>query len=228
MSVCNLWWRCLIMYDLGCMLVESKSFEISSDYRVYMGSSPLAWLPPWLLIHLNSYKLDGSVTHLHVHSYMLLLQWKYASKYIHSFPYPDPPKNILLLIRERIAKNISVFPYKINAQVILVTTTCYIDECSKKKKKKYEEIKRGKCPEPRKKRKKTKKGMYPLKKIQSISFSPKISKEKERYVPPQKSKSRIRFLPLSPSSPYTIHSPHMHILIWLIDLFLWIHGLTMQ
>jgi hypothetical protein len=33
---------------------------------------------------------------------------------------------------------------------------------------------------------------------------------------------------LSPSSPYTIHSPHMHILIWLIDLFLWIHGLTMQ
>jgi hypothetical protein len=62
MNVCNLWWRCLIMYDLGCMLVESRSFEISSDYRVYMGSSPLAWLPPWSLIHLNSYKLDGSVT----------------------------------------------------------------------------------------------------------------------------------------------------------------------
>jgi len=41
----------------------------------------------------------------------------------------------------------------------LVTTTCYIisgDECSKKrerKEKRYEEIKRGKCPEPRKKRK---------------------------------------------------------------------------
>jgi len=50
------------------------------------------------------------------------------------------------------------FPYEINAQVILVTTTCYIiseDECSKKREKKetYEEIKRGKCPEPRKKRK---------------------------------------------------------------------------
>ena len=59
---CNLWWWCLIMYDLGCMLVESRSFEISSDYRVYMGSSPLAWLPQWSLIHLNSYKLDGSVT----------------------------------------------------------------------------------------------------------------------------------------------------------------------
>jgi len=30
------------MYDLGCMLVESRSFEVLSDYRVYMGSSPLA------------------------------------------------------------------------------------------------------------------------------------------------------------------------------------------
>ena len=52
---------------------------------------------------------------------------------------------------------ISVFLCGINAQVILVTTTCYIIsgyECSKKKKrKKYEEIKRGKCPEPRKKEK---------------------------------------------------------------------------
>ena len=90
---------------------------------------------------------------------MLLLLRKYASTYIHPFPSPESPKNILLLIRERIAKNISVFPCKINAQVILVTTTCYIisgDECSKKKrekKKEYEEIKRGKCLEPRKKRK---------------------------------------------------------------------------
>jgi len=78
---------------------------------------------------------------------------------IHIYPSPEPPKNILLLIRERIAKNFSVFLYEINAQVILVTTTCYIisrDECSKKrerKKSEYEEIKRGKRPEPRKKRK---------------------------------------------------------------------------
>ena len=46
---------------------------------------------------------------------------------------------------------IPVFPYEINDQDILVTTTCYIitgDECSKKR---YEEIKRGKCPEPQKK-----------------------------------------------------------------------------
>jgi len=87
---------------------------------------------------------------------MLLLLRKYAFTYIHPFPSPEPPKNILLLIQERIAKNISVFPCEINAQVISVTTTCYIisrDECSKKKKKIYEKIKRGKCPEPRKKRK---------------------------------------------------------------------------
>ena len=39
---------------------------------------------------------------------------------IHSFPPPESPKNILLLIRERIAKNISIFPCEINAQVILL------------------------------------------------------------------------------------------------------------
>ena len=69
---------------------------------------------------------------------MLLLLRKYASTYIHSFPSPELP-----LIRERIAKNNFVFPCEINAQVILVTTTCYIiseDECSKKKRG-YEEIK---------------------------------------------------------------------------------------
>jgi hypothetical protein len=51
---------------------------------------------------------------------MLLLLRNYASTYIHSFPYPDSPKNILLLIRERIAKNISIFPCEITAQVILL------------------------------------------------------------------------------------------------------------
>jgi len=30
------------MYDLGSMLVESRSIEVSSNYRVYMGLSPLA------------------------------------------------------------------------------------------------------------------------------------------------------------------------------------------
>ena len=67
-KLCSVWnvvicdgdaWSCTI---LVVWLVESRSFEISSDYRVYMGSSPLAWLPQRSLIHLNSYKLDGSVT----------------------------------------------------------------------------------------------------------------------------------------------------------------------
>jgi len=86
---------------------------------------------------------------------MLLLLRKYASTYIHPLPSPEPPKSILLLIQERIAKNISVFPCEINARVILVTATCYIisgDECSKNIYI-YEKIKRGKCPEPWKKRK---------------------------------------------------------------------------
>ena len=66
------------------------------------------------------------------------------------------------------------------------------------------------------------------------SHSPhKVSKARKVCIP-SKEQSRIRLPPplfpllLSPSSPYTIHSPHMHILIKLIGLFLWIHGLTMQ
>ena len=74
------------------------------------------------------------------------------STYIHSFPSPEPPKNILLLIGERITKNISVFPLWNKCSSYLVTTICYIisgDECSKKREKIYEEIKRGQVPEPR-------------------------------------------------------------------------------
>jgi len=91
---------------------------------------------------------------------MLLLLRKYASTYIHPFPSPKSLKNILLLIRERIAKNISVFPCEINAQVILVTTTCYIisgDECSNKREKKKKKIrgnKKGQVPGTSKEKKK--------------------------------------------------------------------------
>ena len=47
--------------------------------------------------------------HLHVHSYMLLLFRKYHP-HISTIPSPESPKNILLLIRERITKNIFCFP----------------------------------------------------------------------------------------------------------------------
>ena len=40
------------------------------------------------------------------------------STYIHPFPSPEPTKNILLLIREGMAKYFC-FPCEINAQVIL-------------------------------------------------------------------------------------------------------------
>jgi hypothetical protein len=50
--------------------------------------------------------------------------------------------------------------------------------------------------------------------IEHLILLKKVSKEQERYVFAQKSTSRIRLSPLlSPSSPYTIHSPYMHILI---------------
>ena len=100
----------------------------------------------------------------------------------------------------------------------------------KKERKRYEKIKRGKCPESRKKRKSKTRGKngqvsdsrirgtrYPperKEKIEHLILLTKFQKKQGRYVSPQKSKSRIRLPPLlSPSSPYTIHSPHMHILI---------------
>jgi len=54
--------------------------------------------------------------------------------------------------------------------------------------------------------------------IYRATHSPSKSfKVQERYVSPQKSKTRIGlsplFSPLSPSSPYTIDSPHMRVLI---------------
>ena len=123
---------------------------------------------------------------------MLLLLRKYASTYIHPFPSPEPPKNILLLIRERIAKKHSCFPYEINAQVILVTTTCYIisgNECSKKKKKRYEEIKRGKCSEPRKKRKtetRGKNGKVSDSRIRGTKYPPERKEKEEHLILPKK------------------------------------------
>ena len=102
----------------------------------------------------------------------------------------------------------------------------------KEKRKKYEEIKRGKCPEPQRKekvRREVKIDTCPTVELEvqdthlrekekekyRASHSPqKVSTEQERYVSPKKNKSRIRLSPLlSPSSPYTIHSSHMHILI---------------
>ena len=108
------------------------------------------------------------------------------STYIHSFPSPESPKNILLLILERIAKNISVFPCEINAQVILLLPLAILSQemSALKKKKRYEEIKRGKCPEPRKKRKsemRGKNGQVSDSRIRGTRYLPE-RKEKEEHL----------------------------------------------
>ena len=61
-NVCNMWLVMLNQYDLGCMQVGLKSFMVSVDYRVYMGSSMMVWSLRWLLLYLCSYKLVGSIT----------------------------------------------------------------------------------------------------------------------------------------------------------------------
>jgi len=113
----------------------------------------------------------------------------------------------------------------------------------KKREERYEEIKRSKCSEPRKKRKsetRGKNGQVYDSRIRGMRYPPERKENEEHLILltiqkagkvyiPSKSKSRIRLSPLlPPSSPYTIHSPHMYILIKLIDLLLWIHGLTIQ
>ena len=93
--------------------------------------------------------------HLHVHSYICFYS---GSTHPHTstlFHIQIHPKLFYSYLGENSQKHypILVIPCEINAQVISVTTTCYIiskDECSKKR---YEEIKRGKCPEPRRKEK---------------------------------------------------------------------------
>ena len=42
-NVCNVWCVMLNYGDLGCMQVGLKSFMVSVDYRVYMGSSARIW-----------------------------------------------------------------------------------------------------------------------------------------------------------------------------------------
>jgi len=73
------------------------------------------------------------------------------------FHLQNHPKNILFLIRERIAKNISIFPCEIMLKLsLLLTLAILFHEMSalkkEEKKRRCEEIKRGKCPEPRKKK----------------------------------------------------------------------------
>ena len=93
--------------------------------------------------------------HLHVHSYMLLLLRKYHPHISTDFYLQNHPKNILLLIRERIAKNISVFPCEINAQDILLLPLAILSQemSALKKEEKIRENKKGQVPGTSKERK---------------------------------------------------------------------------
>ena len=156
---------------------------------------------------LNQDSLAHSLTHAastqeeRIHIYPLI----YISRTTQKYSTPNPGEN------SQKHYPIPIFPNEINAQVILVTTTCYIisgDECLKKRG--YKEIKRGKCPEPQKKRKsetRGKNGQVSDSRIRNTRYPPerkekenieqfihlkKVLKEQERYVSPQKSTSRIR------------------------------------
>ena len=113
---------------------------------------------------------------------------------------------------------------------LLPLATLFQEMSALKNRKKYEEIKGGKCPEPRKKRKsetRGKNGQVSNSRIRGTRYPP-MRKEKEnvehlillksfkrarKVCIPQKSTSRIRLSPLlSPSSPYTIYfATHAHL-----------------
>jgi len=118
----------------------------------------------------------------------------------------------------------------------LVTTTCYIisgNECSKKREKKsIRGNKKGQVPGTSKERKSETRGKngqlsdstirgtrYPAERkekenIEHLILLKKFQKSKKGMYPLKRATSRIRLSPLlSASSPYTIHSPHMYILI---------------
>ena len=81
-------------------------------------------------------------------TYICYFYSEVPSTYIYPFSSPEPPKNIVLLIRERIAKNISVFPCEINAQVILLLPLAILSQemSALKKGKKIRGNKKGQVP----------------------------------------------------------------------------------
>ena len=160
-----------------------------------------------------------------IHIYPLISISRTTQKY----STPNPGEN---------SQKYFCFPYEINAQVILLLPLAILSQemsALKKRRKKKKNIyirgnKKGQVPgtseRKEKVRREVKMDKCPTvelgvqdthlreKKKKSISFSSQNFKKQERYVSPQKTKSRIRLSPLlSPLSPYTIHWPHMHILI---------------
>ena len=61
-TLCNVWHVYWIMYDLGCMLVESRSFMVIDGLPGLYGLKYDSTTAFGLLLYLCSYKLDGSAT----------------------------------------------------------------------------------------------------------------------------------------------------------------------
>ena len=58
----NVWHVCWIMYDLSCMLVELRPFEVLDGLLGLYGLKYNSATAYGLLLYLCSYKLDGSAT----------------------------------------------------------------------------------------------------------------------------------------------------------------------
>jgi len=151
---------------------------------------------------LNQDSLARSLTHaastlgVRIHIYPPISISRATQKY----STPNPGEN------SKKYSPISVFLCEINARVILVTTTCYIisgNECSLKKKKNIiRGNKKGKCPEPRKKRKsetRGKNGQLSNNTIRGTRYPPeRKEKEKEEHLilPKKIQKSKKDLYPL--------------------------------
>jgi len=119
---------------------------------------------------------------------MLLLLRKYHPHISTHFHLQNHPKNILLLIRERITKNISVFPYEINAQVILLLPLAILSQEMSALKKREEEKKwgnkKGQVPGTSKEKSETrgKNGQVSDSRIRGTRYPPEKKKEEEHLI----------------------------------------------
>ena len=165
---------------------------------------------------LNQDSLARSLTHatstseVRIHIYPLIS----ISRTIQKYSTPNPGEN---------SQKYFYFPYEINAQLILVTTTCYIiswDECSKKRKKVRQGVKMDKCPT-------VELGVQNThlrgKKKKSISFSSKVSKSKKGMYPLKRAKVELDFHHCYHHHHHTPFATHAHLDLnyWLISLDPW-------
>ena len=72
-TLCNVWHVCWIMYDLVCMLVESRSFVVLDRLPGLYGLKYDSAIACGLPLYLGSYKLVGSTTPCNPWAYVQVL-----------------------------------------------------------------------------------------------------------------------------------------------------------